>query len=550
MIVAWKFGGRRRRDVADTRRRRRSRGTSARRSRAAASSLTRHATARHVSSRCAAARGTGAVALPGHARARARRSRSIGRQLWLYVRRAAGVRVTLAGKAVALPARRQACRSSSTPTTTAPRQRLDAARARVIVVTGSELVRGERTDLNGPFLARELAAARARAGADRDRRRRRRTSSRRRSGKGSPRDLLRRLRRARADARRPHGRARRARARASSSSSTTSSSGEIEAVSRAVAERLRRDYADFAPGVTKQATLPEGARLARARGHGAGPRARARRRPRRRRAARAARRAAAALAARARDRSRCGALLARTRPPGRRVLRLFGVERVGGRARARGGGRRRRRGRGDDLRPRLRDPRRPRRRARAPRRARTRSRRRSRAPLEQWLFAQRRAGGRGASCSTLCRARGLTLATAESCTGGLVAARLTSVPGSSDVFLGGVVAYANEVKEARARRSGGAARASTAPSRPRSAAAMAAGARERLGADVAVSVTGIAGPGGGTPEKPVGLVYLHAEGPDGGHGVRVQLPGRPRRRSARGGRRRAPPRAAASDTES
>ena len=114
----------------------------------------------------------------------------------------------------------------------------------------------------------------------------------------------------------------------------------------------------------------------------------------------------------------------------------------------------------------------------------------------------------------LYRERGLTLATAESCTGGLVAARLTSVPGSSDVFLGAVVAYANEVKEAELGvpadmlATHGAVSAETA-------VAMARGARERLGADVAVSVTGIAGPGGGTPEKPVGLVYLCAAGPDG-----------------------------------
>ena len=112
---------------------------------------------------------------------------------------------------------------------------------------------------------------------------------------------------------------------------------------------------------------------------------------------------------------------------------------------------------------------------------------------------------------SLCRERGLTLATAESCTGGLVAARLTSVPGSSDVFLGGVVSYANEVKSsalgvpAEVLESFGAVSAETA-------AAMASGARERLGADLAVSVTGIAGPGGGSAEKPVGLVYLHASG--------------------------------------
>jgi nicotinamide-nucleotide amidase len=114
----------------------------------------------------------------------------------------------------------------------------------------------------------------------------------------------------------------------------------------------------------------------------------------------------------------------------------------------------------------------------------------------------------------VCRKRGLTLATAESCTGGLVGARLTSVPGSSDVFLGGVIAYANEVKEAElgvpasVLATHGAVSAETA-------SAMAQGARARLGADVAVAVTGIAGPGGGTPEKPVGLVYLCAAGPGG-----------------------------------
>ena len=110
------------------------------------------------------------------------------------------------------------------------------------------------------------------------------------------------------------------------------------------------------------------------------------------------------------------------------------------------------------------------------------------------------------------------LATAESCTGGMVAERLTSVPGSSDVLLGGIVAYANSVKvrelgvptETLDRH--GAVSAETA-------AAMAAGARERLGADVAVSVTGIAGPGGGSPEKPVGLVHIHAVTPEAAHGI-------------------------------
>jgi len=124
----------------------------------------------------------------------------------------------------------------------------------------------------------------------------------------------------------------------------------------------------------------------------------------------------------------------------------------------------------------------------------------------------------------LCRGQGLTLATAESCTGGLVAARLTSVQGSSDVFLGGVVAYSDGVKQGGlgvpevVLEQHGAVSAEAA-------AAMARGARERLGADVAVAVTGIAGPGGGTPEKPVGLVFVHASGPGGEQTARLELPG-------------------------
>jgi nicotinamide-nucleotide amidase len=133
--------------------------------------------------------------------------------------------------------------------------------------------------------------------------------------------------------------------------------------------------------------------------------------------------------------------------------------------------------------------------------------------LEQWLFArdERRVEELVLSLAT---ASGLRLATAESCTGGLVAARLTDVPGSSRSFVGGVVAYADEVKQAELDVPGellaehGAVSAEVA-------AAMAEGARRRLDADVAVAVTGIAGPDGGTPEKPVGLVYLHAAGPDG-----------------------------------
>ncbi len=108
------------------------------------------------------------------------------------------------------------------------------------------------------------------------------------------------------------------------------------------------------------------------------------------------------------------------------------------------------------------------------------------------------------------KARGVTLATAESCTGGLVAARITSVAGSSAVFLGGVVSYANAVKRDLLGVPQEVLEGEGAPGAVSDACAgaMAAGARERLKADGAVSVTGIAGPDGGTPQKPVGLVHF------------------------------------------
>jgi nicotinamide-nucleotide amidase len=124
----------------------------------------------------------------------------------------------------------------------------------------------------------------------------------------------------------------------------------------------------------------------------------------------------------------------------------------------------------------------------------------------------------------LCRGRGLRLATAESCTGGMVASRITAVPGASDVFAGSVVAYSNEVKETGLGVPAELITAHGAVS-AEAAAAMAEGARNRLGADVAVAVTGVAGPGGGTPAKPVGLVFVHAIGPDGEKSVRTELPG-------------------------
>ena len=111
-------------------------------------------------------------------------------------------------------------------------------------------------------------------------------------------------------------------------------------------------------------------------------------------------------------------------------------------------------------------------------------------------------------------ARKQTLATAESCTGGLVGAALTALPGSSAWYRGGVVAYANELKirllgvPAEILAAHGAVSLETAR-------AMAAGARAATGADFAVAITGIAGPSGGTPEKPVGLVFIGVAAPHG-----------------------------------
>lgn len=101
----------------------------------------------------------------------------------------------------------------------------------------------------------------------------------------------------------------------------------------------------------------------------------------------------------------------------------------------------------------------------------------------------------------------MTVSVAESCTGGLLGGRITQVPGSSDVFLGGIIAYANRIKEAMLGVPASILDTDGAVSEA-CAAAMVSGARERFASDYALSVTGIAGPAGGTEAKPVGLVYL------------------------------------------
>jgi competence/damage-inducible protein CinA-like protein len=397
---------------------------------------------------------------------------------------------------------------------------LSSARPRaVVVVTGSELVRGERSDLNGPFLAREalrhgLEPARIAIVGD------------------SPRELESTLREAMtADACLVSGglgpthddRTVELVARVAGLDLVVDPEleGEIERVSRAAAERLHRPYADFAPGVTKQATRPAGALSLGLAGTAPGlvlevaggcvvvvlpgPPSELRR-----------------LWPRALETAPLRDLLARTRPPGRRVLRFFGVsESAVARALAEAGGD------GDGVEATIcaRDFE-----IHVDLVVEAGAEERADAleaafvpPLERWLYGRDERGVEEHVLALL-RARGLQLATAESCTAGMVAARLASVPGASESFVGGIVAYSDDVKRsqlgvpAQLLSEHGAVSAEVAE-------AMARGTRERLGADIAVSITGIAGPGGGSPEKPVGLVYLHAEGPDGGLGREFSFPG-------------------------
>jgi nicotinamide-nucleotide amidase len=109
----------------------------------------------------------------------------------------------------------------------------------------------------------------------------------------------------------------------------------------------------------------------------------------------------------------------------------------------------------------------------------------------------------------LCRAKHLKLAVAESCTGGLLGARLTTIPGSSDVFVGGVIAYSNAVKQRELGVAEGDLKTHGAVSEE-VVRQMAIGTRKKFDVDIALAITGIAGPDGGTPEKPVGLVWICA----------------------------------------
>lgn len=107
----------------------------------------------------------------------------------------------------------------------------------------------------------------------------------------------------------------------------------------------------------------------------------------------------------------------------------------------------------------------------------------------------------------LLRSKGLTVSVAESCTGGRLGDMLTDVPGSSDYFLGGIISYSNDAKVSLLGVNSRTLKAKGAVSEE-VAVQMAVGARTKFGADIGIGITGVAGPAGGTPTKPVGLVYV------------------------------------------
>ena len=396
---------------------------------------------------------------------------------------------------------------------------MSSARPRAaIVVTGSELVRGDREDKNGPFLAAEalrlgLEPERITIVGDRP------DDLERALSEGFTADLClvsgglgpthddRTVEMV-------------ARVAGRELEVDQALEREIEGVSRMIAERLRRPYTEFTAGVRKQATRPRGAQSLGLAGTAPGlvlevdactvvvlpgPPRELRR-----------------LWPRALETDPVRAVLARAPAFERRVLRFFGTpESAVAEALAEAGGD----GDGVEVTICAREFEihvdlvvEPGAGERASKLAES-----LRSDLGRYLFGEDERTV-AEIVLDLCRARGLTLAAAESCTGGLVASRLTAVAGASDVFRGSVVAYADDVKVAELEvpqallERHGSVSAETAE-------AMAHGVRARLGAEVAVAVTGVAGPGGGTEEKPVGLVFLHAVGPGGEEARRIDLPG-------------------------
>jgi nicotinamide-nucleotide amidase len=386
------------------------------------------------------------------------------------------------------------------------------------VVTGSELVRGDRLDANGPFLAAELVRlgaepARIVVVGDREEELEQAISEALEAdicilsgGLGPTHD----------------DRTIEVLARRTGRPLTVDQhlEQEIEAVSRSFAERLGRPYADFAQGVRKQASVPESATVLGLAGTAPGV------------LIEHSGRVAVALPGpplelqrlwpRAAEAPALRAILDRARPRGRHVLRFFGPsESSVARALAEAGGET----------PGLEvtvcardfeihvdlfaeDE------AQAERDALEAA---LRAEFGGQLFAEDERPVEEIVLA-LARAQGLSIATAESCTGGLVGARLTSISGASDAYVGGIVAYSNQVKERQlgvptaTLKRFGAVSAETAE-------AMATGVRHALAADVGAAVTGVAGPEGGTAAKPVGLIFLHVASATDQEAVRLDLPG-------------------------